>query len=60
MYLIASLSQLNKEDEASWAAIQLRTLDPKFSVDNITDMFPIKDENQVQEIKTQLRRAGLQ
>lgn len=59
VYLITSLSQLNKEDEASWAAIQLRTLDPEFSVDNITDMFPIKDENQTQQIKTHLRRAGL-
>ncbi|NOX43704.1 MAG: tetratricopeptide repeat protein [Gammaproteobacteria bacterium] len=60
VYLIASLSQMDKNDEASWAAIQLRTLDPDFSVDNISDMFPIKNEEWTQEIKLHLRRAGLQ
>ena len=60
VFYIATLSKLNKLDEANWAAVQFRALAPKFKLDDIQEMFPISDQTTLEGIKTDLRRAGIQ
>jgi len=57
--LTATLSQLGLQDEASWSAGQLRTLFPGFTMTDVARIFPIEDEEKLQTIFLQLRRAGL-
>lgn len=59
VFYIASLSRLGKTDDASWAAVQFKTLAPEFKLDEVGEMFPIKDQQSLDKIKQDLRQAGL-
>jgi tetratricopeptide (TPR) repeat protein len=60
VFYIASLSKLGKTEEASWAAIQFKTLAPDFTLDDVGKMFPIKDQENLSKLKSDLRAAGIQ
>lgn len=60
VFYIASLSRLGKLDEASWAAVQFKSLAPNFKLDDIGEMFPINNQEHLENIKADLRRAGIQ
>jgi len=59
IYLIVALSKLDQLDEAIWAAGQLKTLKPDFSINNFSELLPIQDANALDDIKQHLQRAGL-
>ncbi|PCJ88370.1 MAG: hypothetical protein COA54_03655 [Thiotrichaceae bacterium] len=59
MMLTATLSQLGKNDEASWQADQLHTIAPNFRADDAYRIFPVKDKKQLQNIIHNLRLAGI-
>ena len=59
VFLIAALSELNRMDEAMWAAEQFRVIAPQFTVDSVTEMLAVQDTRAVEAIKGNLRRAGL-
>lgn len=59
VYYIASLSRLGKTDDASWAAVQMKSINPAFALDDVADMFPIKDKDSLEKIKADLKNAGL-
>jgi len=59
VFLIASLSELNRLDEAAWTAEQFRIVAPQFTVDGVAGMLPVRDEQTVSKIKDALRRAKL-
>ena len=59
VFLIATLSRLGQKEEANWAAIQFKTLVPGFKVDDVGEMFPIKDQESLQAVMKDLRKAGL-
>jgi len=58
IYLIATLAKLGKTDEAGWEADQLRLLAPTFGIQNISNMFPIENQDILRDIIYQLRRSG--
>lgn len=59
VFLIAALSKQRQMDEAIWAAEQLKGLSADFSADQVAEMLAVDDADTVEEIKLQLRRAGL-
>ena len=59
VFFIASLSRLGRLDEANWAAIQFKTLAPDFKLNDIEEMFPIDNHQNLADIKEDLRRAGI-
>jgi len=59
VFLIATLNRLGQKDETNWAALQFKSLLPEFKVEDVAEMFPIKDKNSLQEIMNDLRGAGL-
>jgi len=59
LFLIATLNRLGQKDETNWAALQFKSLLPEFKVEDVAEMFPIKDKNSLQEIMNDLRGAGL-
>ena len=60
VFYIASLSRTGKLEEASWAAVQFKSLAPDFNLDDIGEMFPINDRKILINIKADLQRAGIQ
>lgn len=60
VFLVATLSRLGKKEEASWVADQLHTLMPDFTVSKLSEMFPIKDPQNLRLLKDSLHDAGLQ
>jgi TolB-like protein/DNA-binding winged helix-turn-helix (wHTH) protein len=60
VFYIASLSRLGKLDEANWAAVQFKSLAPDFKLDDVGEMFPINNQQHLENIKADLRRAGIQ
>lgn len=59
MMLTATLSQLDKNDEANWQAEQIHTIAPDFRADDANRIFPVKDKQQLQKIIDNLRIAGI-
>ena len=59
VFYTAALIRLGKNDEAAWAATQIRSLSPNFSAENISGMFPIKDPAKLCALVDDLKRAGL-
>jgi len=60
VFYIASLSRLGKIEEANWAAVQFKSVANNFKLDDIEEMFPISNPENLQRIKEDLIRAGLQ
>lgn len=60
VFYIASLSRLDKIDDANWAAVQLKSLIPDFKLDDVGEMFPIKDKVSLDSVKADLGKAGIQ
>ncbi len=59
VFLIVTLSKLGQEEEASWAAEQLKTIVPSFSSDSITGMLPLQDAEIVEDMKLHLKRFDI-
>jgi TolB-like protein/DNA-binding winged helix-turn-helix (wHTH) protein/Flp pilus assembly protein TadD len=59
VFLTAALSRLGRNDEAVWAATQVRSLSPNFAAENVSGMFPIKDPAKQRALMDDLKRAGL-
>ena len=59
VYLIASLSKLNRLEEANWAAEQLKATIPSFTVNQLPDMIPAYNHQAIKDVSKQLLRAGL-
>lgn len=57
--LTATLSHSGMSEEANWAAAQLQSLSPGFSLKDVARVFPIRDEIQQQDIIEQLAKAGI-
>jgi len=57
--LTTTLSRLGMTDEAAWTAAQLHSLSPEFSLQNVSRIFPLKNEKQLQDIVEQLSKAGI-
>ena len=55
----AALSHLERNDEAAWAAAQVRALSRNFAAENVSDMVPIKDPVKLRTLVDDLKRAGL-
>ena len=59
IFYTAALIRLGRNDEAAWAATQVRSLSPNFSAENVSGMFPIKDPAKLRALVDDLKRAGL-
>ncbi|MBI3576254.1 MAG: winged helix-turn-helix domain-containing protein [Gammaproteobacteria bacterium] len=59
VFYTAALIRLGKNDEAAWAATQVRSLSPGFAAENVSGMFPIKDPVKLRALMDDLKRAGL-
>lgn len=59
LFLIASLGKLERNEEAQWAAEQLKSVAPNFHIEQVDSMLPIRDEKLIFEIRQQLSRAGI-
>ncbi len=59
IFYTAALIRLGRNDEAAWAATQVRSLSPNFAAENISGMFPIKDPAKLHALTDDLKRAGL-
>ena len=59
VFFTAALSRLGRNDEAAWAATQVRSLSPNFAAENVSGMFPIKDPAKLRALTDDLKRAGL-
>lgn len=59
VFLIATLVRLGQVEEAKWAAIQLKSINPGFSSDKVGEMFPINDSEKLQKVIDDLRQADL-
>ncbi len=59
IFYSAALIRLGKNDEAAWAAAQVRSLSPGFAAENVSGMFPIKDPAKLRALMDDLKRAGL-
>jgi len=59
IFYTAALSHLGRNDEAAWAATQVRSLSPNFAAENVSGMFPIKDPAKLRALMDDLKRAGL-
>jgi len=59
IFLIATLNKMKKNDEASWAVDELKTVAPSFTVDKAVELLPIQDGKHLEEIKQLLRKSGL-
>ncbi len=59
VYLTAALSGLGKTQDAAWSATQLRMLAPEFKVEDVNEMYPIKNTQRLTIMVERLRRAGL-
>ncbi|HLD14215.1 MAG TPA: winged helix-turn-helix domain-containing protein, partial [Burkholderiales bacterium] len=59
IFYTAALIRLGRNDEAAWAATQVRSLSPNFSTENVSGMFPIKDPAKLRALTDDLKRAGL-
>jgi TolB-like protein/DNA-binding winged helix-turn-helix (wHTH) protein/Tfp pilus assembly protein PilF len=57
--LTATLSHSGMSEEAAWAAAQLQSLSPGFSLQDVARIFPIRDEIQQSDIIEQLGKAGI-
>jgi len=58
IYLVSTLSQMGHIEEAQWEAEQIRLIAPKFTIDDISDMFPFTDQTRQQVIMDQLHALG--
>ncbi|MBE9515379.1 MAG: winged helix-turn-helix domain-containing protein [Proteobacteria bacterium] len=59
VFLIASLNELGRTDDAVWAAAQLKGFAPGFSTDKVADMLPVQNSDVVDHIKKHLRTSGM-
>ena len=59
VFFTAALSHLGRNDEAAWAATQVRSLSPNFAAENVSGMFPIKDPAKLRALIDDLKHAGL-
>jgi len=59
VFLIAALSELDRLDEATWAADEFRLIAPQFTANAVADMLPVQDPVTVEKMKNALRRVGL-
>jgi TolB-like protein/DNA-binding winged helix-turn-helix (wHTH) protein len=57
--LTATLSRIGMTDDAAWAAAQLQSLSPEFSLQDVSRIFPLKNVTQHQDIVEQLSKAGI-
>jgi len=54
-----SLSKQNKLDDVNWAAKELKSIAPNFSLNDVNEMLPIHNEGIIMDIHAHLRLAGL-
>ena len=59
VFFTAALSHLGRNDEAAWAATQIRSLSPNFAAENVSGMFPIKDPAKLRALIDDLKHARL-
>jgi len=59
MMLAVTLSQLGKNDEATWQAEQIYTIAPDFRAEDAVRIFPVKNKTQRQVLVDKLRMAGV-
>jgi TolB-like protein/DNA-binding winged helix-turn-helix (wHTH) protein len=59
IFFTAALSHLGRNDEADWAATQIRALSQGFSAEKVSGMFPVKDPATLHVLMEDLRRTGL-
>lgn len=59
LWLAATYSQMGNNEEASWEAEQVLTLDPDFSISNWVETRPYKNPEHLQQLLLGLRKAGL-
>ena len=59
LYLTATYSASGREEEARHQAEELLRLDPSFSLEQVAEVWPIKDEAELERFIADLRKAGL-
>jgi len=59
VFLIATLSLLNRLEEAAWAAEQLKNVRADFTLEQLDGMLPTGDQDTIARIEGLLRQAGL-
>lgn len=59
VYLIATLKELDRPDDARWAAQQLKTTAPWFTVEILPDLLPVQNESIISSIKGHLLETGV-
>jgi len=57
--ITATLSQLDRHDEAIWSADQLHAVSPEFQLRDVARITPFKDEKDLKHIIENLRAAGI-
>ena len=57
--LAATYSELGRTDDAEWAAMELETLIPDFSLARERELAPYKDSTVLDRYIANLRKAGL-
>lgn len=59
VFLIVTLSKLGQDEEAAWAAEQLKTIAPDFNSNNLTGMLPLQNAEIIKDMQRYLKRFNL-
>jgi len=59
IFFIATLSELNKVEDAKWEADQLVLTNPELNLNSLKALFPISSETMIQKVTEPLKLVGL-
>lgn len=59
IFLTVVLLELNRTEEASWSATQIKTINTEFNLEKIDELLPLFNEEAIRKIKLYLQESGL-
>ena len=58
-WLAAAYAGAGRIEEAQWQVEELMALNPDFSLEHVTNVFPVRDPAYLERLIADLRKAGL-